>query len=345
MHSALQSDVNHYAYLKVDNLKAKVMKRLYKWIHRNGYYYYTIDFFINQIIPKLRKERFDIILIENRPGYVLNLIGISNAKIIYHLHNAKLDNTVPHYQKIYDAASLIISVSEFVSQTIQTINPHDKKTIVISNGIDLSSFNPNRQTKMSRSDVGFKEDDFVLAYNGKINPEKGIMELIKAMKTFKNLPQIKLLVMGSTFYGNNSYDDHPYAHKLLHEAEQVKDRITFTSFIPYHNMPDYLSLCDIAIIPSVWDEPFGLSIVEAMAMGLPVITTRRGGIPEIVTDKNAILLETDESFIENLAAAILNLYQHPEKRKQMSAASLERSKLFDKETYAKNFFAALENIK
>ena len=151
--------------------------------------------------------------------------------------------------------------------------------------------------------------------------------------------------MGSTFYGNNSYDDHPYAHKLLHEAEQVKDRITFTSFIPYHNMPDYLSLCDIAIIPSVWDEPFGLSIVEAMAMGLPVITTRRGGIPEIVTDKNAILLETDESFIENLAAAILNLYQHPEKRKQMSAASLERSKLFDKETYAKNFFAALENIK
>ena len=79
-------------------------------------------------------------------------------------------------------------------------------------------------------------------------------------------------------------------------------------------------------------------------MGLPIITTRRGGIPEEVTEENAILLDTDELFVDNLAKAILDLYNHPEKRKQMSTVSIERSKLFDKETYAKNFFAALENI-
>lgn len=343
-HPALQSDTNHYVYIKVNSLKAKIMKRLYKWMHRDGYYFYTIEYFIDQVVPQLRKKEYDVILIENRPGYILKLKGFSNARIIYHLHNAKLDDTVQQYQRIYDRASLIITVSEFVAKGIRTINPRDKKTVVVYNGIDLSAFHPNIHTSLNRSMIHFDDKDFVMAYNGKINPEKGIMELIQAMKLLKDHPRIKLLAMGSTFYGDNSYNDHPYAHKLLREAEQVKDRITFTSFIPYQDMPDYLSLCDIAIIPSVWDEPFGLSIVEAMAMGLPVITTRRGGIPEVVAEKNAILLDTDEHFIENLAAAILDLYEHPKKRTAMSKASLERSKVFDKETYAKNFFKTIGAI-
>ena len=77
-------------------------------------------------------------------------------------------------------------------------------------------------------------------------------------------------------------------------------------------------------------------------MGLPIITTRRGGIPEEVTENNAIMLETDKHFIDNLVGAIIDLYQHPKKREQMSLASLKRSKLFDRQTYARNFFIALE---
>ena len=157
---------------------------------------------------------------------------------------------------------------------------------------------------MRRSKIGFKEDDFIIAYNGKINPEKGIMELVKAINTLKKYPRIKLLAMGSTFYGANTYNDHPYGVKLLKEAEHIKDSIYFTGFIPYHKMPDYLHLADIAVMPSVWDEPFCLSVAEAQAMRLPIITTRRGDIPEVVTEENAILLETDEHFVENLANAI-----------------------------------------
>lgn len=101
-------------------------------------------------------------------------------------------------------------------------------------------------------------------------------------------------------------------------------------------------MADIAVVPSLWEEPFGLTVVEAMAAGLPLITTRSGGIPEIC-EGVATIVERD-NIIDNLAAAILDLYHNPVKRKQMSAASLERSKMFDKESYAKNFFAALESI-
>ena len=107
-------------------------------------------------------------------------------------------------------------------------------------------------------------------------------------------------------------------------------------------MPQYLQLADIAVLPSIWDEPFGLTIAEVQAVGLPIITTSRGGIPEIVTEQNAVLLNIDEHFIDNLAISILDLYQNPEKREQMSEASLNRSKFFNKETYAMKFFSALE---
>jgi glycosyltransferase involved in cell wall biosynthesis len=96
-------------------------------------------------------------------------------------------------------------------------------------------------------------------------------------------------------------------------------------------------MADIAVVPSMWEEPYGLTVVEAMAAGLPLITTHSGGIPEIC-EGVATIVER-ENIVDNLAAAIQDLYDHPEKRKQMAAAGIERSKLFDKETYAKNFLA------
>ena len=167
------------------------------------------------------------------------------------------------------------------------------------------------------------------------------MELIEAMNQLKEHQNIKLLVIGSSFYGNAN-NENDFAKKLKEMAEPLKDRIIFTGFIPYSDMPNYLSMADVAVIPSVWEDPFPTTVLEAQAMGLPIITTRRGGIPEEVTEENAILLDTDEFFIDNLAKAIFDLYEHPEKRRDMSEASLERSKLFSKERYAHEFFEALE---
>ena len=92
----------------------------------------------------------------------------------------------------------------------------------------------------------------------------------------------------------------------------------------------------------MWEEPFGLTIVEAMAAGLPLITTRSGGIPEIC-EGVATIVDRD-NIVENLTSAILDLYEQPEKRKKMATEALERAKLFDKETFTKNFFAALEDL-
>lgn len=339
-HPALQSKVNHYYFIEVNSKLAKIRKRFYHWFHKNEeYYHYSIEYFLHQAIKHIRRQQYDVIILENRPAYALKLKDATSAKIVYHLHNEKLDTSIPRYQEIYDAATCILTVSNYIKSRVITINPHDIKTQTVYNGIDLSAFCPKHDK--NRKLMGLCDNDFVLVFSGRMNSDKGIMELISSMGQLKDCPQIKLMVIGSSFFGNDT-NDSPFIKHLKDKTIPLQDRISFTGFIPYSRMPDYLQMADVAVIPSVWDDPFPTTVLEAQAMGLPIITTRRGGIPEEVTEDNAILLDTDEHFIDNLTAAIKDLYEHPEKRKQMSEASLAHSKYYNEQRYAEDFYKALD---
>ena len=114
-------------------------------------------------------------------------------------------------------------------------NPFDEKCITIHNGIDLKPFESS--SAISRETVGFTNDDFVLAFSGRLVPEKGIMELIEAMKS---------------------------------RAQELGERIRFTGYIEHKQLPRFLKIANAAVIPSTWQEPFGLTVVEAMAARLPL---------------------------------------------------------------------------
>ena len=318
----------------------KIKRKWYSMTHQGGYYHPTIEFFLHEAMKDICKKQYDIIILENRPGYALRLREVTQARLVCHLHNDFLNSETPQAKDIYNNLWRIITVSDYIKRWVQTINAVDKKCQTLYNGIDFEKFKKNGITQPIPTQSQ-EISRMTLVFSGRINKEKGIMELIEAMNKLADYSQIELMVLGSSFYGNAD-NENEFAQTLKSKAEPLKGRITFTGFIPYSDMPNYLKKADVAVIPSVWDDPFPTTVLEAQAMGLPIISTQRGGIPEEVTENNAILLKTDEHFVENLAAAILDLYEHPEKRQKMAAASLERSKLFDKETYAKNLFKALE---
>lgn len=338
-HPALESKVNHYKYIKIEGWWAKIKRNIYHLIHGEEYYHYSIEYFLHEAIKDIRHQQYDVIVLENRPAYALKLKDVTNAKLVYHLHNEKLTPKALRFQEIYDSAYRILTVSDFIKSKVQVNDSQDTKAKTVYNGIDLNAFSKNAPT--SKKTIGLNDDDFLLVYSGRMNREKGIMELIEAIGLLKDIPCVKLMVIGSSFFGNATNDDE-FMRNLKAKAAPMKDRIFFTGFIPYNKMPYYLNMSDVAIIPSVWDDPFPTTVLEAQAMALPIITTRRGGIPEQVTEKNAVLLDTDEQFVPDLASAILDLYKHPEKRKMMSAASLEHAKLFNKDRYAKDFFEGIE---
>lgn len=339
-HPARQSEVNHYVYIKVHTLWAKIRKRLYKLVHGETNYHYTIAYFFQQALSDIRRCHYDLILLENRPGYALQLGGNVTPRLVYHLHNDLLNSQTRQSTELYDAATRIITVSDYIASRVKTINPDDTKCVTVHNGIDLTAFSSGGQAAALRSKMGFMDDDFIMVFSGRLTREKGISELIDALHQLSAYSNIRLLVIGSPFYGNADNSDD-FAKALQEKAAPLKDRIAFTGFVPYGQMPDYLSMADVAVVPSVWDDPFPTTVLEAQAMGLPIITTRRGGIPEEVTEENAVLLDTDDHFVDNLAAAILDLYLHPDKRSRMGQASRVHSTYYNKERYATDFFRNL----
>ena len=338
MHSAFSSDVNHYIFIDVTSLKARIGRRIYKRFHSHEYNNYFIEYYFEKAYAIIKKKTYDHIILENCPGYTYKLSHRGYRNLILHLHNDLLNSQSRCHDAIYDGLTKVLTVSDYIKERVSTIRP-DSKIHTVFNGIDLEKFSPKESLSVCRKTIGFSEDDFVIAYSGRINKDKGISELVDAMLQLRNHLQFKLLVLGSSFFDNVKNED-AFIRSLKDKAKSIKERIVFTGYIPYSQVPDYLQLADIAALPSMWEEPFGLTIIEAMAVGLPLITTRSGGIPEIC--KGVATIVERENIVNNLANGILDLYKNEGKRKQMSAASIERARLFDKETFAKNLFATIE---
>ena len=342
MHPALSSKVNHYVFIDVSSVKARLARRIYGYFHSGEYYNYFIEYYFEKVYAHLKNQNYDCIYLDNCPGYVYKLSQRGYKKIVLRLGNDLLNSETKYNELIFNNLSKILTCSNFVRDKVATIRC-DKKIQTLYNGINIKVFSSMNEQQKKRTDIGLSEDDFVMVYTGRLNKEKGVSELIDAMLMLRDKPNIKLMIIGSPFFGNVANEDD-FVRGLKQKAEGIKDRIVFTGFIPHSQLAQYLKMSDIAVIPSLWDDPCPNTVLEAQAMGLPLITTCRGGIPEEVTEKNAIILETDNHFVDNLAASILDLYEHPEKRQQMASVALERGKLFTKEIYTKNFFEALETI-
>ena len=337
---ALSSQVNHYIFIDVTSLQARVARRLYGYFHHNEYYNHFIEYYFEKVYIDIKKKKFDYIILENGAGLAYKLSQRGFKNIILHMHNEVRPSRAIFHPAVFSSMVKILAVSDYIKERASAFFPIDKIETV-HNGIDLKYFTQGRESTISRKDIGFSKDDFVMVYSGRINKEKGIAELIDAMLLLKDKANIKLLVLGGSFFGHVKNEDS-FLCLLKDKAKPIENKIFFTGFIPYNYVPKFLQLADIAVLPSMWEEPFGLTIVEAMAVGLPLITTRSGGIPEICEGVATIIERRNIN--NNLVSAILDLYNNSHKREIMTTASIERAKLFDKTNYAKNFFKALEEL-
>lgn len=318
----------------------KIQEKFFQKIHPAGYYHHSIEYFFEESFSKLRKEEFDLIIVENRPGFALKLQERTQVPCILHLHNDFLNPETKNAIEIVDGFKRIICVSDFITQRVKEICPEAKnKCVTVYNAIDLQSF--MQAQRGERKSVGLSENDFVIVYSGRLTKDKGILHLILAIKQIHTIPNIKLLIIGASAYGIDKQLTS-YVQHLKQETASISDKVIFTGYIDYKNIPSYLKMADIAVIPSMWEEPFGLTVVEAMAAGIPLITTRSGGIPEICNGV-ATIVERD-NIVSNLSAAIIDLYQHPEKRNVMSHAALQHVTFFNKERYSREFFNAIASF-
>ena len=332
------TECTHYHYVGTTSLFHR-LKRAWCAAQKEGYYSPYIEYFLREAMKHIKRQHFDAIILENRPGYALPLSEVTDAKLIVHLHNDFLNSESKQAQAIARACHSVITVSDFIKQRVETVLSPQLKVITVHNGINLPRF--YQATPLSRSSLGFTDEDFIVVYSGRINREKGVKELIQAFKRLKDYPHIKLMVIGGSFFGNEQGAD-PFIQSLQAEAEELSNRIIFTGYVPYEQIPSYLKMADVAAVPSMWDEPFALTLAEAMTAGLPVVATHVGAIPE-VSQGCAIVLDK-QAFIEEFPKSILNLYRAPSCRTSMIEKGLSISKQYAKERYAEDFFKAIDSI-
>ncbi len=340
-HPALRSRVNKYVYIDTRSFWAKLRKRLWHLLGKDGYYHYSITYFLHQALKRLTREHFDLIILENRPGFALSLPAQKGTAVIYHLHNDFLNVQTNEADRLYQRADGIITVSDYITERVRTICPEDKKTYTVYNGIDIEAFE-HTEKAVERARMGISEGDVVLVYWGRLIREKGIMEVVEAMLKLKEMGFAPvLLVIGSSFYGNSTHDDD-FIEELKGKAASLQRQIVFTGYVPYTQLPAYLMMADIAVVPSMWEEPFGLTALEALAAGLPLVTTRSGGIPEVCEGVAKVLERED--IAQRIAEAVKDYYQQPEAWRLMGEAGRKRAREFSKERYTRELFETIRDI-
>ena len=183
---------------------------------------------------------------------------------------------------------------------------------VIYNGVETDAFtsiwdhdSPRRQV---RQQYGL-DDEPTIVFAGKLRESKGVHILLRAMtRVWELTPRAVLVLVGGTEYGRNrTMRETPFMGRLRRDLAQAPGRVILTGFIPPADMPRAYLLGDVFVGPSQIEEGLGLVFLEAAAAGLPIIATRRGGIPEVVRDDfNGLLLRQPDDATE-LAEKITGL--------------------------------------
>lgn len=192
----------------------------------------------------------------------------------------------------YDA---VISVSEYVrSRLAGFVGKSDSKYYVIYNGVDIEVFDPTVDPSFFREKYHLQGKKVVL-YTGRLVPNKGVQFLIEAARTLRDeRPDLRFLISGKG----------PMEEELRNKAASLglDDCVQFLGFTPADRMVQLYACADIVVVPSTYD-PMPIVLLEAMSMKKALISTKVGGIPEVVRDGvSGILVPPSDS--QALANAI-----------------------------------------
>lgn len=284
----------------------------------------------------LRKGHFDIALLEhNIPMIWMMKWSGFRGKYFHHLHNISRTNAKCKWG--VNRCDGFICISQFMAKEIMSehnpVGPVPaNKVHLLYNTIDTSLFRPipGLDTVSLRKKMGLATDSKILIFTGRLTWEKGIDKLLQALGYIKT-PNLEVLIVGSLSYKVENTDN--YMSELQVMAKKRQSVVHFTGYIEHAELPKLYNLADIAVLPSMWEEPAGLTMLEAMACGTPVITTKSGGIPEYVGD-SAIVLNRNEQLPINIAKTIDYLLSNKQEYNRLRDNGIERiRKNFDSSNY------------
>ncbi len=230
----------------------------------------------------------------------------------------------------------IIAISRAVEKRFNRIAGKNK-VVMIHNAVDTMLFKPGLDVEYLRDEFQIEKNRKIVGIFSRLDPWKGHRLFLEAARDIhRKFPKTIFLVVGE---GEKGYE----AEVVKYADEQgLKTEVIFTGF--RKDIPELMNLCHIVVNPSAEPEPFGRTLIEAMACGKAVVATKMGGPLEVIEDEVSGVLVAGKN-AKMLAQACIQLLENREKAEEMGLKGRERAiKLFSAERATKKIEEIYEEL-
>lgn len=300
--------------------------------------------YINEVRKKIEKECFDVVLIKNAVDFVEVLRPVVKTQLYLQIHNDFLNANTYHAKKIYDMCDLVITNSNYLKQQVLTIESSKAEKIAVNkNCTEVERF--SRCNLIEEKYTSWKQKlkveagEKVILYSGRINSDKGVLELAQAVVQIPDGIKYRLVLMGSKWYGKNTSDE--YALKVEKVLEPIRDNVSILGFVPYEDVPYVYNCADILVVPSQWEEPAGRIVIEGQASGVALIISDAGGMREYINQNSAIVVKRDKTFVNSLRDEIIDLLTNDAVRTELMTNAVKCAQNYTTERYYREIMEIL----
>ena len=342
----------HFIFVDLNSFKAKIWNQWVKIYNRlffksNGYL--IEDFFAYSAVKFIEEHKeigINAVLVEGVSQYAGYLKHKTGLPIIQRIHNVPRNNKDMFTKINAQSTDMYLGISKYICNVLKSYEGRYCKRIeLLYNSINFSIFqqdlNVEEKEKLQQK-LKIQENDFVILYTGRLQEYKGIKELLLAFEKFSSdKNNVKLLIIGSFWF--SSKEISAYEKSLQKIIRRNENKIIQTGFIPNDKLFQYYKIADICSFPSIWQEPFALTCLEALVCGKPVVITKSGGMQEVADETCSFMVNIDNNIISNLAIAFEKLYSDQSLRIEMGKKAIKRAELFNP-TLQYHSFSKLINI-
>lgn len=273
---------------------------------------------VPRLVRLIQREQIDLVYCNNMMVKPIGAIAAQLARVPCVLHARNLHEK-PFPVALYcQSVARLPAVQRVIANSAASAVPYQnavpQKVTVLHNGVDLADYQPRLGPHESvRAALGAAPGQVLVGFTGNLIPRKGVDVLIRAAaRIAATRPWLRFAIAGRVPIGTAI--DYRAQYQALCVELGVADRFHFSGFVA--DVPSFVSSLDLLALPSL-QEPFGRSIIEAMALGTCVVASDVGGIPEIVQHEKTGLLAPPGD-VDALARAIARLADDAELRNRLS---------------------------
>ncbi len=261
-----------------------------------------------------------LIVVHNEPGAITSMRAAAPKARLCFWANNDLFRTYGgrEARAVVRACDWVVCCSNYIAEGIRgKIGPAsglEEKIHVVLNGVDIEKFRPSERRLGGGPPV--------VLFIGRVVEQKGADLLLRAALLLRERGlDFKLRIVGSSGFVDSGRLT-PYEESLRGLAGGLRGTVEFVPFAPREQIPTLLQGADVFCVPSNWDDPCPLTVLEGLACGLPMVVSRRGGIPEECGDA---ALYFDPPDVNTLAHHLGTLIVGPEERARLGAAARRRA--------------------